>query len=224
MSIALGVNQKGIAAGGGTQGTTGTATTQATGSGIVCFQKYPNASTVSCWTDNYSNTYNSIVLQANAPQGWKIEAYYAQNVAGGAGHFFTQLFADRFTSTTFYWAEITGGSLAALLDTFASGNDTTPFNSPLTTTFANTLVFSVFASNGGGVTTANGGFTLLDSNSGTSSAVMYRNATSIATYDPAPTITTQTDDAWVTVSFKEAASGSTFPGPMYHQRKVLYFI
>lgn len=226
MSIALGTNTKGAGAGGGTQGTTGTITTQVSGSSFLVGTMCGNVAGTSCWSDNMGNTYTAVgTEQNNSGQGIRCQMYICNNGVGGAGHQWTQVFADRFTIAACYAVEITGAALTSILDVVAQGNTTTPFNFPVTTVNANDMVVSIFrALPASAAITANGSFTLLDSAANSfTSGLMYRSVTAAGAYDPAPTIASGTASCWITASFKEA-SGIAIPAPMIHRRNVLYFI
>ena len=185
-----------------------------------------NVGGTSCWTDNFSNTYTQIgIEQNNSGQGIRCNLYACANGAGGAGHQWTQVFADRFSPMACYAFEVTGAALSGILDVVAQGNTGATFNFPVTTTNANDLVVSIFRGNSAsGVITANGSFTLLDSAANTmTTGVMTRIVSATGTYDPAPTITLNSATCWITASFKEAST-IAIPAPMIYQRKVLYFI
>lgn len=224
MSIAFGVNAKVLTAGAGTQGATSAVTTQATGSTFVQMMCYGNFAISGPFTDNFSNTYTQVgTEQQNVTQGFRCSMFYCTNGVGGANHVWTQPFADRFLVESFYVVEITGAATATSLDVVAQGNTTTPFNFPQTITNANDALLSIIKYNATpGSNTANGGFAILDST--TSTCVYNRLTSATGAYDPAPTITTANASAWISASFKEASGAAAFPGPMYYQRKVLYFI
>jgi hypothetical protein len=225
MSIALGTNTRGSGAGAGTQGTTGTITTQATGSAFLVATMIGNVVGTVCWTDNFGNTYTQVgTEQNNAGQGIRCNMYICANGAGGAGHQWTQAFADRFTTTACYAVEITGAATSSILDVVAQGNTGATFNFPITTTVANSAIFSICRFNPAGTPTAHGSFTLLDSAANSfDTAIMYRLVTAAGAYDPVPTDTAANASAWITANFKEA-SGSVVVPPMYYQTRTLYFI
>jgi hypothetical protein len=211
VALAIGANTNGFGTGGGTQGTTGTISTQVTGSTFYVATMYGNVAGTVVWGDNFGNTYTRVgTEQNNSPQGLRCSLFVCENGAGGAGHQWTQAFADRFSAVSCFGWEVTGQALSGSLDVVAQGNDdSSPYSFPITTVNPAAIIFSIGRSATSSVTTtANGGFTLLDSNPTTTTCyVMYRIVSSAGAYDPAPTFSSNSSTAWITADFKESGGG-----------------
>ncbi len=210
MAISVGVHTKASDATTNTT-TTSAVTTAASGSTFVIGIAYPNSDTVTSVTDSKSNTYTLIQQVADVGDGLKVALYYCQNGVGGSGHT-ASLKISSTDPKAIYFTEILGAATTSVLDQNSGILDTaTPFDSPVTTTQANELVYTLLvSSNATASVTWNGGFTGLDSDvsgvlSGSANATRVVAAT--GTYSPAATTSAGGNAVVMTASF--VAAGTT---------------
>src|SRR5690349_4202069 len=134
--------------GAGASPTSGSLTTQATGSTIVVFVGWYGNRTISSVTDNKGNTYTQIQssIQYSGDTLFRAAAFYKQNAAGGSGHTVTANFSGSADLAAIFFIEVTGGLTSGILDQNPAGNEDTtdPYTSTTTgtTAQANELVLT----------------------------------------------------------------------------------
>lgn len=135
-AISIGVSQQGSQSGSATT-TSGTATTQATGSAFVIFCIWDSNKDWVSIADNKLNTgFTQIQSELTFGGSGKIRAYYLENALGGAGHTFTFVVSNTGTSTIL-WVELLGGLTSGILD--ANPAATTDAATPYVTASTGTL-------------------------------------------------------------------------------------
>jgi|SRR5690349_18714142 len=128
--------------GAGASPTSGTLTTQATGSTIVVFVGwYDSGADITSVTDNKGNgNYTQIQssIQYAGDTNFRAAMFYKQNAAGGSGHTVTANFDESADLAAIFFIEVTGGLTSGILDQNPAGNtDTTdPYTSNTTGTTA----------------------------------------------------------------------------------------
>lgn len=195
--------------------TTGSATTQASGSSfVIVLRSYgDNYTTV---TDTFSNTYTlQRKIQNTSDTDW-MHIYLCSNGSGGAGHKPT-LTTSSTQQTIIGLHEITGGA-AAILDLVSTGafDQSSPFGDSVTSTNAADMIVGYFGSNGAATTvtyTPGAGFSTFTSagfNTGTdglSFGVAYQVVAATGTYNPAFTVSSGIRGPAITLALKAAAGG-----------------
>lgn len=214
MSIAIAQHAKASHA---SSAVTAGVTTQAAGSsfviGVAC-----SAGSFTSVADSKSNIYTQIGTEQSS-SGHAIRWYLCTNGTGGASHTATVVASF----PTCYFAEITGGLTASILDQQNQGTDaTSPYGDAvtITTTQAAELILAIVSGDGSSnplTYTLGNSFTAIDAETDGSSfwtsSFMQRVVAATGTYNISATASGSTTDAVVLIaSFKEAAGAAANVG------------
>lgn len=196
--------------------TTGSATTQASGSSfLIPLRAYGDL--YSAVTDSFNNTYTFQGKKQNTSDGDWLHLYLCQNGTGGASHK-PKVTVSGTELVSFGLFEVQGAATASL-DAVSAGvfDSSSPFGDALTTTNAADMVIGLFGSNGaaGTVTYTPGSgfstFTGAGSSIGTnglSFGVAYQVVAATGTYNPAFTVSSGNRGPALTIALKAAAAAS----------------
>lgn len=193
--------------------TTGSVTTQATGSILIIAVVWEPNSTPPTISDSKGNSYSLIgsVRQASAYPSY-IGFWRCENATGGASHTFTGAKSNGYCSI--FAMEITGGATSSALDqnTGAASDTATPVTSgSITTTTADQILIGFV----GGLCSANTAYTAnnsftkiqeLTSVAEWQGCLSYRIVTGTGTYETSTAVTNLTSFGGLIASFKALAA------------------